>query len=161
MDALTHLNESRHLTELSAEFFSRGQYLVAGELVCGAIVHAVSAADLDHEIQPPDRFDNPHLAPNTSPTFSNAIRRIAGLTLSEGQIISCLYNGQQRLHNHFYHLNLTPQELQYSIGVTTAYAQLFIRLLPARLINQRRSMATGVLARWPAHYAKVSIKNNA
>ena len=127
MDALTHLNESRNLTALSAEFFGRGQYLAAGELVWGAIVHAVSAADPDHEIQPPDRFDNPHRSPNTGATFSDAIRRITGLTLSEGQINSCLYYGQQRLHNHFYHLNLTPQELQYSIGIATAYARLFIR----------------------------------
>ena len=44
MDALTHLNESRNLTVLSSEFYSRGQYLAAGELVWGAIVHAVSAA---------------------------------------------------------------------------------------------------------------------
>ncbi|MCE2500895.1 MAG: hypothetical protein J4G13_08545 [Dehalococcoidia bacterium] len=127
MDALTHLNESRNLTALAAELFNRGQYLAAGEFVWGAIVHAVAAADPDHEMQPPDRFGNPHLAPNTSATFSSAIRRITGLTFSEGQIASCLYNGQQQLHNHFYHLNLTPQDLQHSIGVATAYAQLLMR----------------------------------
>ncbi len=91
MDALTHLNESRNLTALAAEHFNRGQYLAAGEFVWGAIVHAVSAADPDHERQPPDRFGNPHLAPNTSASFPSAIRRITGLTFSEGQIASCLY----------------------------------------------------------------------
>ncbi len=63
MDALTHLNESRNLTALAAELFNLGQYLAAGEFVWGVIVHAVSAADPDHEMQPPDRFGNPHLAP--------------------------------------------------------------------------------------------------
>ena len=126
MDPLTHLNESRNLTVLAAELLNRGQYLVAGELIWGATVHAVSAADPDHESQPPDRFLNPHQAPNTSATFPNAVRRIRGLPLSETQITICLNNGQRRLHNHFYHRNLTPQELRYRIHLGTAYAQLFI-----------------------------------
>lgn len=108
MDPLAHLNESRNLTALAAELSNHGQYLAAGELLWGAVVHAVSAADPDHELQLPDRFGNLHQAPNTMATFSSAVRRIKGITLSERQINSFLYNGQQLLHNHFYHLNLLP-----------------------------------------------------
>ncbi len=135
MDALTHLNASRDLAALAAELSSRGQYITAGELVWGAIVHAVSAADPDHEIQPPDRFRNPHRAPNTMSTFPNAVRRIAGSPLSETQITTCLDIGQQRLHNHFYHLNLTTQQLQAHIILGTTYAQALIRVA-ARALGQ-------------------------
>ena len=127
MDALTHFNASHNLTALAAELFDRGQYVAAGELTWGAIVHAVSAADPDHEVQPRDRFRNPHQAPNTMPTFSNAVRRILGRPLSEAQIDICLNIGQQLLHNHFYHLNLTAQQLQDQIAIGNAYALLLIR----------------------------------
>ena len=40
-----HFDTSRSLSTLAAELFSRGQDIAAGELVWGAIVHAVSAAD--------------------------------------------------------------------------------------------------------------------
>ena len=126
MDALTHLNESRNLSALAAELFDRGQYVAAGELVWGAIVHAVSAADPDHEIQPPDRFRNPHQAPNTMAAFANAVRRIRERPLSDSQIVDCLNIGQQLLHNHFYHLNLTRQQLQDQIAVGNAYTLLLI-----------------------------------
>ena len=127
MDALTHFNTSRSLTALAAELFDRGQYVAAGELTWGAIVHAASAADPDHEVQPPDRFGNPHRAPNTNASFPNAVRRIRGRPLSESQIADCLNNGQQLLHNHFYHLNLTAQQLQDQIAIGNAYALLLIR----------------------------------
>ena len=135
MDALTHFNASHNLTALAAELFDRGQYVAAGELTWGAIVHAVSAADPDHEVQPRDRFRNPHQAPNTMPTFSNAVRRILGRPLSEAQIDICLNIGQQLLHNHFYHLNLTAQQLQDQIAIGNAYALLLIRAA-ARALGQ-------------------------
>ena len=137
LDPLTHLSVSRDLTALAAELFGRGQYLAAGELVWGAIVHAVSAADPDHEIQLPDRFGNSHQSPNTGATFTNAVRRIRERPLSERQIASCLDNGQQRLHNHFYHLNLTTQQIQDNVVSGTAYAQLLIRAA-ARALGQSR-----------------------
>ena len=126
MDPLTHLNASRDLAALAAELFSDGQYLAAGELAWGAIVNAASAADPDHEIQSPDRFGNLHQAPNTNATFPNAVRRISGRPLSETQITICMNIGQQGLHNHFYHLNLTTQQLQNHIVIGAAYAQLLI-----------------------------------
>ena len=127
MDPLTHLNASRDLTTLASELFSRGQDLAAGELIWGAIVHAASAADPDYEIQPSDRFSNTHQAPNTNATFASAVRRIGERPLSENQISFCLNIGQQGLHNHFYHLNLTSQQLQGHIVIGVAYAQLLIR----------------------------------
>ena len=127
MDPLTHFRTSHNLTALAAELFSRGQYLAAGELVWGAIVNAASAADPDHEIQPSDRFGNTHQAPNTNATFASAVRRIGERPLSENQISFCLNIGQQGLHNHFYHLNLTTQQLQNHIVIGVAYAQLLIR----------------------------------
>ncbi|MDE2788198.1 MAG: hypothetical protein OXL37_16280 [Chloroflexota bacterium] len=93
MDAITHFEASRNLATLATELVSRGQEIAAGELVWGAIVHAVSAADPAHEIQPPDRFSNPHQAPNTMATFSNAVRRIGEHPLSETQITTRLNNG--------------------------------------------------------------------
>ena len=135
MDPLTHLDTARNLTALAAELFSRGQYLAAGELVWGATVHAVSAADPDHEIQPADRFGNLHQAPNTGATFTNAVRRIKERPLSEGQITYCLNNGQQGLHNHFYHLNLTSQQIQDNFVSGATYAQLFISAA-ARALGQ-------------------------
>ena len=138
MDPLTHLNASRNLVALAAELFSRGRYLAAGELVWGAIVHAASAADPDHEIQSPDRFGNHHQAPNTMPTFSNAVRRISERPLSATQITICLNIGQQGLHNHFYHLNLTSQQLQDHTVIGVAYAQLLIRAA-ARALGQTTS----------------------
>lgn len=127
MDALTHLNASRNLTALASDLINRGQYAAAGELVWGSIVHAVSAADPDHDIQPPDRFGNPHRAPSTNATFPNAVHRIREHPLSESQIADCLNIGQQLLHNHFYHLNLTTQQLQDQIAIGNAYTQLLIR----------------------------------
>ena len=135
MDPLTHLNASDNLVALAAELFSRGRYLAAGELVWGAIVHAASAADPDHEIQSPDRFGNPHQAPNTYATFASAVRRIGEKPLSENQISFCLNIGQQGLHNHFYHLNLTTPQLQDHIVIGVAYAQLLIRAA-ARALGQ-------------------------
>ena len=135
MDPLTHFDASRSLSTLAAELFSRGQDIAAGELVWGAIVHAVSAADPEHEIQPSDRFSNTHQAPNTNATFASAVRRIGERPLSENQISFCLNIGQQGLHNHFYHLNLTSQQLQDHIVIGVAYAQLLIRAA-ARALGQ-------------------------
>ena len=135
MDALTHFDASRNLAALATELVSRGQDIAAGELVWGAIVHAVSAADPAHEIQLPDRFGNHHQSPNTMATFPNAVRRIRERPLSETQITNCLNNGQQMLHNHFYHLNLNPQELRFRFRLGAFYAMLLMRAA-ARALGQ-------------------------
>ena len=77
MDRQAHLKAARNLAARAATLHTEGEYLGAGELIWGATVHAVSAADPEHEAQPPDRHGNPHQAPNTSVTFTLAARRIS------------------------------------------------------------------------------------
>lgn len=127
MDRLTHLNESRNLIRLATQLRAEGQLLGAAEFIWDATVHAVSAADPEHEQQPPDRFGNPHQSPNTNATFLQAALRISRQPLSETQIRHCLDNGQRRLHNHFYHLNLPSDELPEYIVIGAAYAQAILR----------------------------------
>ena len=128
MDRETHLNEDHNLANMARALAAQGEHLGAGEFIWGATVHAVSAADPDHELQPADRFGNPHQVPNTNAAFLNAARRIIGNPLPEGQITRCLHNGQRRLHNHFYHLNLTATEVQYSADIGAAYVQQLLRV---------------------------------
>ena len=42
------------------------------------------------------------------------------------------------LHNHFYHLNLTPQEFRFRVRLGAAYSQLLIRAA-ARALGQAAS----------------------
>ena len=126
MDRQAHLKEARNLAARAATLNAGGEYLIAGELIWGATVHAVSAADPEHEAQPPDRHGNPHQAPNTSVTFTLAARRIIGSPFTERDIAQCLDNGQRGLHNHFYHLTNSEQGLQRSISDGTAYIQRLI-----------------------------------
>ena len=123
MDRQAHLKAARNLAARAATLNAGGEYLIAGELIWGATVHAVSAADPEHEAQPPDRHGNPHQAPNTSVTFTLAARRIIGSPFTERDIAQCLDNGQRGLHNHFYHLTNSEQGLQRSISDGTAYVQ--------------------------------------
>lgn len=135
MDRQTHLNEARNLAVLAASLSTQGENLGAGEFIWGATVHAVSAADPNHERQPSDRFGNPHQAPNTNATFPNAARRITATEFQERQIIHCLDNGQKRLHNHFYHSNLPSNELREYITIGAAYAQQLIRAAEKSLLT--------------------------
>ena len=123
MDCQAHLKAARNLAARAATLNAGGEYLIAGELIWGATVHAVSAADPEHEAQPPDRHGNPHQAPNTSVTFTLAARRIIGSPFTERDIAQCLDNGQRGLHNHFYHLTNSEQSLQRSISDGAAYIQ--------------------------------------
>lgn len=127
MDRQNHLNEARSLIALAIVEQARGQNLAAGELVWGATVQAVSAADPDHETQPPDRFGNSHEAPVTYQSFIAAAIRIVHLLLTERQIRQCVFNGQRKLHNHFYHLNLPPSHLRRRTDIGIAFAQQILQ----------------------------------
>ena len=127
MDLQSHLNEARSLIALATAEQARGQNLAAGELVWGATVHAVSAADPDHETQPPDRFGNRHEAPITFQSFIAAAIRIVPPLLTERQIRQCVSNGQRQLHNHFYHLNLPPSHLRRRTDIGIAFAQQILQ----------------------------------
>ena len=98
----------------------------AAEFVWGAIVHAMSAADPDHETQLPDRFGNPHTAPATRTAFHAAGLRINSQSFGTDAIADCLATGQRQLHNHFYHLRLSPRQLASHIAIGKYYKQLLI-----------------------------------
>ena len=69
MDRQAHLKAARNLAAWATTLHTEGEYLGAGELIWGATVHAVSAADPEHEAQLSDRYSNPHQAPNTKVTL--------------------------------------------------------------------------------------------
>ncbi len=101
MNRSEHLQSARDfLTALAIlETIPRQSQAVA-EMVWGATVAAMSAADPEHEV-------SHHFAPNQRWSFRQAAQRIAnpGLTLSE--LEDCLDNNQRLLHTHFYHGSLT------------------------------------------------------
>ena len=127
MDRQRHLNEARNLISLASATQARGQRLIASELVWGATVHAVSAADPAHETQPPDRFGNSHEAPITYQTFTGAAKRIVPAPLTERRMGQCFQNGQRKLHNHFYHLNLPPSHLRRRTAIGIVYAEQILQ----------------------------------
>ena len=127
MDRQSHLNEARSLIALAIAEQGRSQHLAACELVWGATVHAVSAADPSHETQPPDRFGNSHQAPIIYQSFIDAAQRIVHPILTERQIRHCVLNGQRKLHNHFYHLNLPPSHLRRRTDIDLAFAQQIVQ----------------------------------
>ena len=128
------LQQSLHQWEQIA-----GDPSVAGEIIWGIIVHTVSALDPEHETQPPDRFGNPHPAPNTNRTFNAAAARIMRRVDLRRQprpidFAACLANGQQLLHNHFYHGSLPALEMPNITAISRAYA--------ARLLQTARESTT-------------------
>ena len=127
MDRQRHLNEARSLIALAVAEQTRGQNLAACELVWGSTVHAVSAADPAHETQPPDRFGNSHEAPITYQTFTGAAKRIVPAPLTQRRMGQCFQNGQRKLHNHFYHLNLPPSHLRRRTDIGIALAQQIVQ----------------------------------
>ena len=140
MDRQAHLKAARNLAAWATTLHTEGEYLGAGELIWGATVHAVSAADPEHEAQPPDRHGNPHQAPNTSVTFTLAARRIIGSPFTERDIALCLDNGQRGLHNHFYHLTNSEQNLRRNIAVGAIYIQQLLH--SAEQFRQRTTPQT-------------------
>ena len=123
MDRQAHLKAARNLAAWATTLHAEGEYIGTGKLTWEATVHAVNAADPEHETHPPDRHGNPHQAPNTSVTFTAAARRIIGSPFTERDIAQCLNNGQRGLHNHFYHLTNSEQSLQRGISDGATYIQ--------------------------------------
>ena len=126
MDRQQHLEAARSLLNRGIRLAGRNETSAAGELLWGATVNAVSAADPNHQQQPPDRFANPHSAPSTSNNFLAAIARIQPNPFTRIQTDTCFHNGQRRLHNHFYHLNLTQSEVQICSAIAAGYVQILI-----------------------------------
>lgn len=97
----------------------------AGEIVWGATVHAMSAADPEHGA-------GEHRAPNTARRFTDAARRIANDKLTTSDLLDCLANNQGGLHNHYYHGNLSDQTLY---GCLTMGFDYLIRLMQVAAMN--------------------------
>ena len=108
MDRRQHLQSARDFLVALAvlETMPRQNQAVA-EMVWGATVAALSAADPEHAV-------SHHFAPNQQWSFRQAARRIAnpGLTISE--LERCLDNNQKVLHTHFYHGDLGRREFSLS-----------------------------------------------
>ena len=83
------------------------QSQAAAEMVWGATVAAMSAADPEHAV-------SHHFAPNQQWSFRQAAHRIANLDLTLSDLDMCLDNNQRTLHTHFYHGNLSDIEFHNS-----------------------------------------------
>lgn len=120
MDRAQHLESARDFLAALAvlETMPRQSQAVA-EMVWGATVAAMSAADPEHTVS--HRF-----APNQRWSFLQAAQRIAnpGLTLSE--LESCLNNNQGLLHTHFYHGNLVGTDFLLSRSGGVAFVSRII-----------------------------------
>lgn len=126
MERRAHLTAAYIDLQIVAYLANHGQLRQAGELCWGSIVHAVSAADPGHEIQPPDRHHNSHPAPCVRPDFDAAVRRILNSSvpaLPPADYSRALHAGQRILHNHFYHLNLRPAQLAANLATARHLAQ--------------------------------------
>ena len=78
------------------------QSQAVGEMVWGATVAALSAADPEHGV-------SHHFAPNQRWSFRQAAQRVANPDLTLPELEQCLDNNQRLLHTHFYHGDLSPE----------------------------------------------------
>lgn len=122
------MDRRRHATEAQRRFASilqavnTGDLNGAGEFIWATIIHAVSAADPEHETTGSDRFGNPHRAPSYAETYRQAVARIPAEARKEIDFATCLDITQRRIHNNFYHLNLSKDELVRNIQQGAVYA---------------------------------------
>ena len=105
MTRTEHLETAARLNELAVRLCDESAaYDAAGEIVWGATVHAMSAAD-------PEHGTGAHRAPNTARRFEAAANRVANDALTMLDLQACLANNQRSLHNHFYHGDLSEPDL--------------------------------------------------
>ena len=122
MNRIEHLQSARDfLTAIAALQTRPRQSQGVAEMVWGATVAALSAADPEHAV-------SHHFAPNQRWSFLQAAQRIAnpGLTLSE--LERCLNNNQGLLHTHFYHGNLAGPDFLLSRSDGMAFVSRIIAL---------------------------------
>lgn len=102
MNRREHLQSARDfLTALAVLETMPRQSQAVAEMVWGATVAAMSAADPEHEA-------GGHFAPNQRWSFRQASQRIANPALTLSELEDCLSNNQGFMHTHFYHGSLTP-----------------------------------------------------
>ena len=133
MNRADHLSRAEALLRLVAQLAQDAdQQAAAAEMVWGATVHALSAADPSHETESPNNWETvqglPHNSPNSKRTFEQAADRADSVYLSKSILSACRVNNQEVLHTHFYHGNLSNSDLTVSMGVGTAYVQMIIAI---------------------------------
>lgn len=126
MNRAGHLAEAEAMLNLVTQLsLDPDQRATAAEAVWGATVHALSAADPQHETtltQP----NVSHDAPNQRRTFLQAANRVANSNLPYSTLLACLDDNQGKLHTYFYHINLTNDALSVSMIDGVAYVQSII-----------------------------------
>ena len=137
MNRSDHLNTAQLLARRADNLLQIGENVLAGEALWGAIVHGVSAADPGHEIQPPDRYGNPHLAPSTKTALEEAAVRIQNPLFTVAAAGRCLDHGQRHLHNHFYHLNLPLNTLRLSLSISRWHSRRLLHIASTSLPQLR------------------------
>ena len=111
MERAEHLQSAHNFlaaARLLANVPQQGQAIA--EMIWGATVAAVSAADPEHNI-------SHHYAPYTGWSFRQVAPRIANADLTVADLERCLDNNQRLLHTHFYHGNLNADDLEFSVTV--------------------------------------------
>ena len=133
MNRAGHLAEAETMLKLVAQLTQDpDQRAAAAEMVWGATVHALSAADPQHETtlsQP----NVSHDAPNQRRTFLQAASRVANPNLSHSTLVACLDDNQGKLHTYFYHVNLSNSDLTVSMRDGVAYVQRIIAVAQTTL----------------------------
>ena len=122
-----HAREAELRYQYAVAAINAGDLNGAGEFIWLTVVHAVSAADPDHEQPNPDTFGNPHRAPDTERTCIPATRRIATPAFSPSDFDQCLKIAQ-RLHNNAYHLTHNRTSIIPHIRTGLHYANRLIRI---------------------------------
>lgn len=120
MNRVGHLAEAEAMLKLVAQLSQDpDQRAAAAEMVWGATVHALSAADPQHETTLTQRNVS-HDAPNQRRTFLQAANRVANSNLPYSTLLACLDENQGKLHTYFYHINLSDADLTVStrLGIT-------------------------------------------
>lgn len=140
------MDRRSHATEAQRRFISILQAINtsdlngAGEFIWATIVHAVSAADPEHETTGSDRFGNLHRAPSYAETYRQAVARIPAEARKEIDFTACLDIAQRRLHNNFYHLNLSRDELIRNIQQGAVCASQINRLAQQSLLGNGQTL---------------------
>ena len=97
------------------------QSQAVSEMVWGATVAAVSAADPEHGV-------SHHFVLNQQWSFRQASQRIANSHLTLSDLEECLDNNQKVLHTYFYHGDVAMIFLQQSIDSGPDFVNRIIAL---------------------------------
>ena len=126
MNRAGHLAKAEAMLKLVARLSQDPDHqAAAAEMVWGATVHALSAADPEHGMtltQP----NVSHDAPNQKRTFLQSANRVANSNLQYSTLLACLDENQGKLHTYFYHINLSNAVLSASMRDGVAYVQRII-----------------------------------